>query len=138
MAKGTTMSRRQRRQDLRRANMLKVKNMFSRFSPQRMAWYSKMAEDGATAHEAHVKRVEDSIGDQLELRLKGNYDEETSKGFHGLRNTWAAQGYNEAEVSMLEEAWSLTVIKDKETYKEDKKKSRDLMKKAAASRAKRS
>ena len=70
MAKGTTMSRRQRRQDLRRANMLKVKNMFSRFSPQRMAWHSKMAQDGAAAHEAHVKRVEDSIGDQLELDLR--------------------------------------------------------------------
>lgn len=138
MAKGTTMSRRQRRQDLRRANMLKIKNMFSFFSPQRMAWYSKTAADGAAAHEAHLQRVNDSIGEQLELRLKGNYDEETGKGFYGLRNTWADMGYNASEIELLEEAWSLNVIKDSDTRKEDKKKSRELTKRAAEDRAKRS
>ncbi len=35
---------------------------------------------------------------------------------------------------MLEEAWSLSVIKDKETYQADKKKRRALQKEAKASR----
>ena len=126
MSKGTTMSRRQRRMDLRRANMLKIKNMFSFFSPQRQAWYSKMAEDGAAAHEANVKRNEDATGDRLQTIL------------NSLKETWAGMGYNEAEITMLEEAWTLTVIKDSETYREDKKASRKLMKQAQESRSQRS
>lgn len=137
MSKGTTMSRRQRRSDLRRANFLKIKNMYSRFSPQAIAWYKKMQEDGKAAQEAHDKRTMDQIEEQLELRLKGNYDAETGKGFYGLRNTWADMGYNEAEIALLEEAWTLTAVKDADPvqFRADKKQSRKLMKEAQESRA---
>ena len=123
MGKKSTMSRRQRRFELRRANFLKIKNMYSRFSPQAIAWYSKMQEDGKAAHEAQERRVMDQIEEQLEAKLKN------------LRETWASMGYNEAEVAMLEEAWTLTAIKDSDRVqlRADKKKSRQLMKEAKES-----
>jgi len=133
MSKGTTTSRRQRRSDLRNAKMLRIKNMFSFFSPQRQAWHQKMSADGKAAHESNMNRINDQVGEQLELRLKGNYDAETGKGFYGLRNTWADMGYNDAEVKMLEEAWSLTTVKNSDTYREDKKASQKLMKEARQS-----
>ena len=123
MGKKSTMSRRQRRFELRRANFLKIKNMYSRFSPQAIAWYSKMQEDGKAAHEAQERRTMDQIEEQLEAKLKN------------LRETWSSMGYNEAEVAMLEEAWTLTAIKDSDRvqFRADKKKSRQLMKEAKES-----
>ena len=137
MSKGTTQSRLQRRFELRRANFLKIKNMYSRVSPQAIAWYKKMQEDGKLAQDAHERRTMDQIEEQLELRLKGNYDAETGTGFYGLRNTWADMGYNESEIAMLEEAWTLTAVKDSDPvqFRADKKKSRQLMKEAQQSLA---
>ena len=40
-------------------------------------------------------------------------------------------------MEMLKEAWSLSVIKDKSTYQEDKKKRKSLIKQANASLASR-
>ena len=137
MGKKSTYSRRQRRMELRRANFLKIKNMYSRFSPQAIAWYSKMQEDGKAAHEVNERRSMDQVEEQLELRLKGNFDEETGKGFYGLRNTWSDLGYNEAEITMLEEAWTLTTVKDPDRtqLRADKKQARKLRKQAQESRA---
>jgi hypothetical protein len=115
-------ARKQRRQDYRNAGFLKIKNMYSRFSPQAIQWYNKMAEDGAAASEAYQNMVSDSIGNQLELKLKS------------LKETWSSMGYNDKEVKLLEEAWSITAIKDTETHRQDKKQSRKLQKEARASR----
>jgi hypothetical protein len=137
MGKKSTYSRRQRRMELRRANFLKIKNMYSRFSPQAIAWYGKMQEDGKAAQEAQERLVNDQIEEQLELRLKGNYDEETGKGFYGLRNTWADLGYNKEEIELLEEAWISTTIKDPDhtERRADKKKANQLRKQAQELRA---
>lgn len=116
MAKGTTGSRRQRRQDFRNAGFLKIKNQFGFFSAQSQAWYKKMREDGAAAHEANVNRSNDAIEEQLQLRL------------NSLKETWEKTGYNAEEIEKLEEAWSIQTIKDKETLKEDKKKVKSLRK----------
>ena len=43
-----------------------------------------------------------------------------------MKETWKSLGYNKSEIDKLEEAWSLSVIKDKETRKEDKKKIKQL------------
>lgn len=134
MAKGATYSRRQRRSEFRTAGFLKIKNMYGRLSPQGIAWYQKMQEDGKNYSEQYKKYVLDSIEEQLELRLKGNFDEETGKGFYGLRNTWSDLGYNEDEISKLEEAWLLTTVKS-DSYREDKKQARTLRKEAQQSRA---
>lgn len=121
MSKTTTHSRRNRRAQMRAAGMLKVKNMYSFFSPQRQAWYKKMQEDGKAAHETHEKNVMDSIEEQLEAKLESQ------------KETWKSIGYNEAEIEMLTEASSLLAVKDRENLRADKKRARQLMKDAKAS-----
>jgi hypothetical protein len=116
-----SIARKQRRMNYRDAGFLKVKNMFSRFSPQGIAWYAKMAEDGAAANEAYQKFVNDSIADQLQNKL------------NRLKETWTGIGYNASEIKKLEEAFSITVITDKDTYKADRKLARKLQKEAQAS-----
>ena len=120
MSKNTTMSRRQRRQDLRRAKFLRIKNMFSFFSPQRQAWYKKVQEDGKAAHEINQKRSMDQIEEQLQIKL------------NSIKETWADIGYNEAEIALLEEAWVLTSVKDSDHVQRrlDKKESYRLMREA--------
>jgi hypothetical protein len=51
------------------------------------------------------------------------------------KSTWFSVGYNKEEVALLEEAWALLTVKDKETYRADKKKARQLQKQAADSLA---
>jgi len=121
MSKTTTQSRRHRRAQFRAMGYLKIKNMFGRFSPQGMAWYDKMREDGMAAHEANVKRSLDNTENQLQTKL------------NSTKETWAAIGYNETEIAMLGEAWIQTAVKNKETYREDKKLARKLMKEARES-----
>jgi len=121
MSKTTTQSRRHRRAQFRAMGYLKIKNMFGRFSPQGMAWYDKMREDGMAAHEANVKRSLDNTENQLQTKL------------NSTKETWAAIGYNETEIAMLCEAWIQTAVKNKETYREDKKLARKLMKEARES-----
>jgi|TARA_B110000093_G_scaffold72029_1_gene78314 hypothetical protein len=116
-----SIARKQRRMNYRDAGFLKVKNMFSRFSPQGIAWYAKMAEDGAAANEAYQKFVNDSIADQLQNKL------------NRLKETWTGIGYNASEIKKLEEAFSITVITDKDTYRADRKLARKLQKEAQAS-----
>jgi hypothetical protein len=121
MNRGATQSRRNRRGQFRAMGYLKFKNMFGRFSPQAKSWYDKIATDGKEAHETFVNRANDSIGDQLQTKL------------NSLKSTWESIGYNESEIKLLEEAWSLTVIKDKETYRKDKKDARKLQQEAQES-----
>jgi hypothetical protein len=47
-----------------------------------------------------------------------------------MKETWTELGYNEEEIALLEESWTLTVFKSKETFREDKKRSRELSKQA--------
>lgn len=51
------------------------------------------------------------------------------------KSNWFGMGYNKEEVALLEEAWALLTVKDKETYRADKKKARQLQKQAADSLA---
>jgi len=121
MSKTTSFSRKQRRSQMREAGMLRVKNMYGFFSEQRQAWYKKMREDGIEAHEAHQKRVMDSIEEQLETKLNSQ------------KETWIKMGYNTEEIEMLAEASALLNVKYRETRREDKKNARQLMKDAKAS-----
>lgn len=134
MSKRTTYSRMQRRAQFRASSFLKVKNAYSRFHPYAIQWYKQRREEGLNLHDQHLKRIEDSISEQLEIILEGNYDEETGKGRKGVKNTWREIGYNEEEIALLEEAWASLAIKDKETYREDKKKAKALRKEAEEKR----
>jgi hypothetical protein len=121
MSKATSYSRKQRRAQMRSAGMLKVKNMYSPLSGQRQAWYKKTREDGQQAHEAHLKRVNDQIEEQLQTKL------------NNLKETWKSSGYNDQEIKMLEDAFMLTSIKYKDTLRSDRKEARRLMKEARES-----
>lgn len=121
MSKGTTPSRRQRRSQLSAMGYLKIKNMYSPLNGPGEAWYDKTRNDGNQAHEAFLNRVQDDIENQLQVKV------------NGLKESWKEQGYNEAEIKMLEEAWILVNVKNKLTYKEDKKKSALLQKQARES-----
>lgn len=80
-------------------------------------------ESGKKIHQQNVERNEALHAQYLEGVLESK------------KVQWAEQGFNTEEINTLEEAWALTVIKDKETYRADKKKSRALFKEANASRA---
>ena len=116
-----TASRRQRRGEFKQAGFLKIKNMFGRFSEQGIAWHNKMAEDGRSMEAANEKRRLDSIEEQLIVSL------------NKLKETWSASGYNAEEIKKLEEAWTMTAVKDRETYKADKKQANILRKEAQQS-----
>ena len=68
----------------------------------------------------------------LERKLEG-FTNEDGEHVSGLKDTWREIGYNDKEINMLEEAWALSIVKDRETYQEDKKKRRQLVKEAKAS-----
>lgn len=121
MGKTTSHSRRNRRAQMKAAGMLKVKNMYSPLSGQRQAWYKKTREDGVQSHEAFLKKVNDSIEEQLQTKL------------NNAKENWAEIGYNEAEIEMLSEAFILSSVKDKDNLRADKKEARRLMKEAKQS-----
>jgi hypothetical protein len=118
MTNETTPNRRQRRAIYKQAGYLKVKNMFGFGSPQARAWYDKCAKDGEMIHEQNTKAAMDQMENQLQIILDRQ------------KETWTELGYNAEEILLLEESWSLMAVKNKETYREDKKKSRELSAKA--------
>jgi hypothetical protein len=118
MTNETTPNRRQRRAIYKQAGYLKVKNMFGFGSPQARAWYDKCAKDGEMIHEQNTKAAMDQMENQLQVILDRQ------------KETWTELGYNAEEILLLEESWSLMAVKSKDTYREDKKKSRELSAKA--------
>jgi hypothetical protein len=119
MTNNETPNRRQRRDMYKRAGYLKVKNMFGFGSPQARAWYDKCAKDGEMIHEQNTKNAMDQMENQLQIILDRQ------------KELWTELGYNAEEILLLEESWSLMAVKNKETYREDKKKSRELSAKAS-------
>ena len=93
-------------------------------------------ENGRKLHQQHLDRQEKLNAERLERILEG-YTNEDGEHVNGLKDTWRAVGYNDKEIDMLEEAWALSVVKDKSTYREDKKKIKALQKEAQASLASR-
>jgi hypothetical protein len=119
------LNRRQRRNTLKQKGILKTISRMSFFSEAKTKIREQNREQGRQIHEAWLDHVEKQQAGTLEQRLES------------MKKTWESIGYNAEEISKLEEAWALTTIKDKETWKEDKKKARLLMRDAAESKAKR-
>ena len=108
---------------LKERGILKQVSKLSFFNPLRSNLRAQNMESGRKMHSQHMDIVEQRNGELLEAKLES------------MKNTWREIGYNDAEINLLEEAWALTVFKDSETYREDKKKSRQLMKEANTLRA---
>jgi hypothetical protein len=121
MSKGATGPRKEKRKQFQDANYLKIKNMFGRLSPKGVAWSNQMREQGKLTHEANTNRIKDEIEDELQCRV------------NIVKETWIKSGYNEAEIKMLEEAFFINNIKNKENRKEDNKRAKLLMKEASNS-----
>jgi hypothetical protein len=119
------LNRRQRRNTLKQKGILKTISRMSFFSEAKTKIREQNREQGRQIHEAWLDHVEKQQAGTLEQKLES------------MKKTWESIGYNAEEISKLEEAWALTTIKDKETWKEDKKKARLLMRDAAESKAKR-
>jgi len=119
------MNRKNKRHMLKQYGMLKEKSTWSRFSEKAVDWYKRTKEEGNSMQESNEKKMHDDLENQLQTKLDN------------IKITWKEIGYNEKEIKMLEEAWTITSFKLKETYKEDKKKARGLMKEAQNSLRKR-
>jgi hypothetical protein len=118
MAKQTSFSRRQRRENYRRAGFLRIKNGYNPMGEIMRNWYARTAEEGRVLHEAQTKMVQEQIEEALQIRLNKS------------KETWTELGYNEAEIAMLEEAFALRAVKTRETLTADRKKAKQLEKEA--------
>jgi DNA-binding MarR family transcriptional regulator len=116
------MSRPQKRKMYKQFGIIEKKK---RNTEEGRELYNRLREEGRDAHEKHVNIVNDSIGDQLQVKLDS------------VKKTWKEIGYNTAEIKLLEEAWVLTSIKDKETYRADKKEAKRLRREVNKLKAKR-
>jgi len=114
-------SRKAKRSQLNSLGYLKIKNMYSPIEGVGAAWYKKTNADGKALHEAHEKRVNDELADFLQTKV------------NSLKETWKDAGYNDAECAMLEEAFFITNVKNKETLREDIKTAQRLRKEASIS-----
>ena len=116
-----SQARKYRRETYKQAGLLKAKNEWGRFSEKGIAWYSLKQEEGKQFHEANTNKVNDQIEAQLGAKLES------------LKETWTGVGYNKEEIDLLEEAFAMTTIKDKETYRADRKEARKIYKKVQQS-----
>jgi hypothetical protein len=110
---------------LRERGILKQISKLSFFSETRTAIREQNREQGRQMHQAWLDHLEGQQAERLEAKLEL------------IKETWANIGYNTEEIAKLEEAWALTTVKDKNTWKEDRKKARQLLQDAAESRANR-
>lgn len=115
----------QRRNMLRQQKVLKVKNEMHPLDKNSVEFRQAQRENGRKIHESNLDRIEQQQSIVMEEKL------------NSVKEGWVAQGYNESEVSMLEQAWKLTTFKNKKTWHADKKEARKLMKQADESRKQR-
>ena len=97
-------SRKSRRNQLRAAGYLKIKNMYNPLRGAGAAWYKKMREDGKALHEYNVNKVKEQLEEFLQTKA------------NSLKTTWIEIGYNETECSKLEEAFFIRNVKNKELF----------------------
>jgi hypothetical protein len=116
--KTTSHSRRQRREMYRRAGFLRIKNTYNPLGSIMANWYAKTREEGKNLHESHTRMVQEQIEEKLQSVLNKS------------KETWTGLGYNDAEIKMLEEAFSLRNVKDRETFTADRKQAKRLEREA--------
>lgn len=111
-------NRRERRWALKQRGFLKIKNIYSRFSPVAMQWYATRQDEGRKIHAANTDSAE-----------KANHDFLLEKEI-AVKATLESANYNEAETEMLLEAWRISVTTTKQDYRKDKKEARNLINQA--------
>ena len=82
------MSRPQKRKMYKQFGILDKKK---RNTEEGRELYNRLREEGRDAHEKHVKTVNDSISDQMQVIIDKS------------KKTWEEMGYDAAEIKLLEE-----------------------------------
>tara|TARA_R110001606_G_scaffold94726_1_gene209846 strand:+ start:4961 stop:5353 length:393 start_codon:yes stop_codon:yes gene_type:complete len=108
-------NRRQRRAYLKQQGIIKALSKMQYNGEVRSKVRSENIAYGKKLHAENTARINELNATRLEAALDV------------AKLSWKEQGYNDAEVLLLEEAWALNAIKDKETYREDKKKRKQLL-----------
>jgi len=116
-------NRRQRRLAMKYQGLLKAKSKlpFHKW----MEITRENIERGKEIHAANVDSADKKIASQLEAAEERQIE------------VWREIGYDESEIEMLREANAILMVKDKETWKADKKEARQIMKDARESLNKR-
>jgi len=117
-----SMRRRQQRDVYRQANFIRIKNRLMRKSEMAIEWYNARRQEGIEKMRQFENQVIDSLESQRMTRL------------NSAKSKWQEEGYNDAEIKLLEESWILTSDRDQETWHSDKKRARALAKEAFISR----
>lgn len=111
----TNWNRRQRRYMLKQQGVLKYLSKLNFLGEVRSNFRQQNIENGRKIHQRNIDEMEKANHTILENKLAS------------LKEGWTSVGYNQSEIDKLEEAWALSVIKNKETYREDKKKRKQLL-----------
>jgi hypothetical protein len=99
---------------LKQQGVLKYLGGLNFLGEVRSSFRKQNIENGRKLHQQNLDANDKVNHSMLEAKLKD------------MKATWKSIGYNKSEIDKLEEAWSLTVIKDRETRKEDKRKVKKL------------
>ena len=110
------MNRRQRRHMLKQQGVLRYLSNMNFLGEVRSNFRKQNIENGRKLHRQNLDANDKVNHAMLEARLED------------MKTTWKSIGYNKSEINKLEEAWSLSVVKDKESMKEDKKAIKKLRK----------
>lgn len=112
----TSYNRRQRRHMMKQQGVLKYLSNMNFLGEVRSNFRKQNIENGRKIHQQNLDAMDKVNHAVLEDKLKS------------MKETWNSMGYNKSEINKLEEAWSLSVVKDKESIKEDKKAIKKLQK----------
>lgn len=111
----TLLTRKQRRYMMKQQGVLRYISKLNFLGETRSAIRRENQENGRKLHQQHLDLQEKLNAERLEAKLEG------------LKETWKEVGYNAKEMEMLEEAWAIGVVRDKDSNrKEDKKKIKQL------------
>lgn len=120
------MSRRQRRAMLKSNGILRQISGLNFLGETKTAIRNQNLEQGRKLQSAHLDNIESQQSQELETKL------------NSLKELWADQGYNQEEISKLEQAWSLGVVKSSENLTEERKEIKRLLKEVKQSKSSRS
>lgn len=118
-------NRRERRRRLKQQGILRYLSKLSFFNPIRANFRAENIKTGKRIQEIRRERIEKEWEEFFEAKIAS------------MKETWYDLGYNAKEIALLEEASIISFVKNKETYREDKKRARALTREAAESLASR-
>jgi len=119
------MNRQERRRAYKSMGILKNKSSRSYLDPVRIAISKQLSGEGKAKHRSMIEEIERKHSENLEHKY-AEYK----------KQLWA-DGWRGKEITLLLEVWSIKAVKDKKNYQEDKRKCKNLNKKAKNIRVKR-